>query len=234
MSNSQPFTGFPREGVQFLRDLGENNEKSWFEANKQTYIDCVQQPAKALVIALGERLQAEFPPVSYDTRTNGGSMMRIYRDTRFSADKSPYKTNIAMMFTPAGYKRMEAPGFGLQLTPHEVGLVAGMFSFGKGQLERYREAVNDDKTGSALEEAVTQVQAAGEYTPGGKELKRVPRGYDADHPRGEWLKFKGLHVYSPTIALEVAYSAVLVDEVMVHFRNMAPLWRWLMTVFEIE
>lgn len=234
MSRNETFTGFPEAGVQFLRDLAENNEKSWFEANKQTYLDAVQQPAKSLVATLGECLQAEFPPTSYDTRTNGGSLMRIYRDTRFSADKTPYKTNVAMMFTPDGYKRMEAPAFGLQLTLQQVELVAGMFSFTKPQLERYREAVADEVSGQLLIAAVQRVESSGAYPLGGQELKRVPRGYDNDHPRAEWLKFKGLHVYSPAIALEVVYSAALVDTVMAHFRNMAPVWQWLMTVFDIS
>ena len=181
------FTGFPAEGVQFLRDLSENNNKDWFQAHKQTYIDTVQQPAVAFVEALGEQLSAEFPPISYDTRLNGsGSLMRIYRDTRFSADKSPYKTQVAMMFVPPGYKSMETSGFGLQISPTEgAELVAGIFGFSKAQLTVYREAVDDPQTGAALVEAVEQVQGAGHYMLGGKVLKRGPRDYAAEHPRAE-------------------------------------------------
>ncbi|NDJ84704.1 MAG: DUF2461 domain-containing protein [Chloroflexi bacterium] len=233
MTDIPAFTGFPPEGVQFLSDLAENNNKAWFEANKQIYLEAVQTPARALVVALGERLKAELPPISYDTRTNGGSLMRIYRDTRFSKDKTPYKTNVAMMFTPEGYKRMEAPGFGLQMTPQQVELVAGLFGFDKPQLEAYREAVIDDKQGTALVQTVGQVQSSGEYRLGGKELKRVPRGYDADHPRAEWLKYKGLHVFSPPISLEKAQTPDLVDAVMGHFLCMAPVQRWLMDTLQI-
>jgi uncharacterized protein (TIGR02453 family) len=160
-------------------------------------------------------------------------LLRIYRDTRFSQDKTPYKTNVAMMFTPEGYKRMEAPGFGLQMTPQQVELVAGLFGFSKPQLEAYRAAVIDDKRGTALVQAVGQVQSSGEYLLGGKELKRVPRGYDANHPRAEWLKYKGLHMFSPPISLEKAQTPELVDVVMDHFLQMAPIQRWLMDTLQI-
>lgn len=233
MSKVEGFQGFPAEGIQFLRDLAQNNHKSWFEAHKATYMRAVQQPAVALVVALGEHLKAAYPPVTYDPRTNGGSLTRIYRDVRFSADKTPYKTNIAMMFAPEGYKRMEAPGFGLQITPQQVELVAGMFQFSKSQLEAYRAAILDAGQVQALLDAVDQVQAAGDYPLGGKELKRVPRGFDAGHPHADWLKYKGLHVFAPPIPLEIAYTPGLVDAVMDHFTRMAPVQQWLMRILEI-
>lgn len=234
MATVKAFSGFPAEGVQFLRDLEQNNNREWFEAHKVRYVDAVQEPALALVVALGERLHAEFPSVHYDARTNGGSLTRIYRDTRFSADKTPYKTSIAMMFTSPGHKRMEAPGFGLQITTQQVDLVAGLFGFSKPQLESYRQAVLDEAQGRALEEATAQVEAAGDYPLGGKELKRVPREYDADHPRAEWLKYKGLHVFSPPIDLETAESVGLVEVAMGHFRNMAPVYHWLTRVLDTD
>lgn len=227
------FHGIPPTGIQFLRDLRQNNNKQWFEEHSATYTESVQGPALALVVALGEKLQSDFPEIRYDARTNGGSLMRIYRDTRFSADKSPYKTNLAMMFTPAGYKRMEAPGFGLQITPDQVELVAGIFSFDPPMLEAYRTALLDDVKGQEVMEAIAQVLSVDGYTLGGKDLKRVPRGYDEDHPRTEWLKYKGLHAFAPPIPIEVAHSPDLPDVVMAHFRHMAPIYRWLVSTFAI-
>ena len=235
------FGGFPPEGLKFLLDLRANNTKEWFEAHKRLYKEAVQAPAVALVASLGRRLAEEFPPIGYDTRTNGGSLMRIYRDTRFSPDKTPYKTNIAMMFTPPGQKKMAAPGFGLQITVEGIDLVAGQFAFDPGELERYRAAVADEKAGAALEKAAAQVaDGNGVAAPGlggsdgsgyrfqDPELKRVPQGFDADHPRAQWLRHKGLAVFSPQLDRELAFEPELVEEVMVHFRNMAPVWTWLM------
>jgi len=222
------FAGFPAAGTQFLRELALNNNKPWFEANKKRYLQDVQAPALELVTTLGERLQTQFPEIRYDTRTNGsGSLMRIHRDVRFSADKSPYKTNVAMMFNAGANKKMEGPGFGLQITPEQVEMMTGVFTFSKAMLARYREYVQIDKRGAALDSAAAQVRAAGAYTIGGETYKRVPTGLPADHPRAAWLRYSGLHAYAPPIALDVAATPALVDAVMTHFTAMSPIYIWL-------
>jgi uncharacterized protein (TIGR02453 family) len=229
MSGSiEPFRGFPAAGIQFLRDLANNNNKPWFEAHKTIYLTDVQAPAVALVADLGARLQARFPDIRYDTRTNGaGSLMRMHRDTRFSADKSPYKTNVAMMFASGTAKKMAAPGFGLQLTPERVELIAGVFGFTPDALEVYRAAVLDNALGTQLEHAVAEVQRAGDYPIAGEGYKRVPAGLPADHPRAQWLKYKGLHVFAPSIDLAVAQTPALIDAALDRFTAMAPVQQWL-------
>jgi len=222
------FSGFPEEGITFLEELSGNNNREWFEANRGRYEQDLRTPALALVTALGERLSATFPPISYSTAGNGGSLMRINRDVRFSSDKRPYKTQIAMMFVPEGRAKMATPGFGLQMTIHQVELVAGQFSFDPVQLAAYRRAVLGEATGAALTDSAARVTAGETYRLGGEQLKRVPRGYDADHPRSEWLKYKGLHVFAPPIPREVVVTSKLVDVVMAHFAKMAPIWSWLM------
>lgn len=223
-----PFTGFPPEGLQFLRDLAENNNKPWFEANKATYLAAVQAPAVALVGTLGELLHERFPEIQYDTRANGsGSLMRIYRDTRFSADKSPYKTNVAMMFNAGQEGKMSSPGFGLQVTPECVELMAGVFAFTPQTLAVYRAAVLDDALGAELEQAAAAVRAAGDYPISGVGYKRVPAGLPADHRRAEWLLYKGLHVFAPQISLEVAQTPALVETAFTSFVAMAPIEQWL-------
>lgn len=198
------FSGFPIEGQKFLQDLRENNNKDWFEPRKSQYVALLQTPALAFVEAIGERLREIAPNVVVDTRTNGGgNLMRLHRDTRFSADKSPYKTNIAMMFYEEGGKKMGRPGFGLQITPDEGGLMTGIFGFEKPMLEAYRAAVLDNKKGGALVNAVAQVKTAGAYVIEGATLKNVPRGYDKDHPRAEWLRFTGLHGFGPAFGWDV-------------------------------
>lgn len=223
-----PFAGFPPEAIQFLRGLAANNHKTWFEANRATYLAAVQRPAVALVAALGEPLQQRFPEIRYDTRANGaGSLMRIYRDTRFSADKSPYKTNIAMMFSSGQEGKMSSPGFGLQVTPERVELIAGVFGFTPPALSAYRAAVLDDLLGGELDRAAAAVRAAGGYTISGVGYKRVPAGLPADHPRAAWLLHKGLHVFAPPISLEVAQTPALVEAALAAFVAMAPIEQWL-------
>lgn len=228
MTTSTTFDGFPLAGFVFLRDLAANNNKPWFEANRQTYLNAVQQPALALVATLGAQLQERFPSVQYDLRTNGsGSLMRIHRDTRFSADKSPYKTNVAMMFFTGQGGKMANPGFGLQFTPEHVELIAGVFAFTPPALEAYRAAVLDETLGPQLEAAATAVRAAGEYSIAGVGYKRVPRGLPAEHPRAAWLLYKGLHVFAPPISAQVAQTPALVDAALADFIAMAPIEQWL-------
>lgn len=233
MSDQQPFEGFSAEGIGFLSELAQNNNKEWFDANKQRYIDLLQKPAVSLVATLGKRLQDISDGIRYDTRTNGsGSLMRINRDVRFSKDKSPYKTNIAMMFWEGTGKKMENPGFGIQITANveDSGLMTGQFGFSKEMVITYREAVHADETGDALVSAVEAVRSAGDYTLNGEQLKRVPREYDAEHPRGELLRYKGLWFSYSGLTLDDLTSPELVDICYEHFRNMSPVQQWLVKI----
>lgn len=137
------FAGFPAGVLAFLHELSQNNDKAWFEANKHRYTEGVLAHAPAFVTTLGERLQAEISPgITYDTRTNGaGSLMRIYRDTRLSKDKTPYKTNVAFAFWERPRRKMENSSFGFQFGTFGAGLYGGMWNFPKDMLEPYRNAV---------------------------------------------------------------------------------------------
>ncbi len=140
------FSGFPAEGLHFLAGLEANNNREWFNAHKDEYIQFVQEPMAAFVAALGPRLQAISPGIEYDTRTNGsGSMMRIYRDTRFSKDKTPYKTQVAAGFWEGTRKKMQNPIFGFQWGADGGEMMAGTHGFDKEMLESYHQAVDDDK-----------------------------------------------------------------------------------------
>ena len=141
--SSPEFLCFPRETIRFLADLAENNNKPWFEENRSAYETALLQPAVAFVETLGPQLKNRYPAVQYDTRTNGsGTLMRIYRDTRFSQDKTPYKTNISGLFWEGSDRKAACPAFGFQLTSEGLGLMAGLFGFDKNQLARFREAVS--------------------------------------------------------------------------------------------
>ena len=157
------FRGFPQGGIKFLRKLAVNNDRDWFKAHRNEYDELVLEPALELFTALGEELAIAFPPITYSTAGNGGSMMRLNRDTRFSTDKTPHKTHVAMMFVPEGLPKMGAPGFGLQITTAYVEVIAGQFAFDPQQLERYRKAVVRDTSGSALVEAASLVAKSGNY-----------------------------------------------------------------------
>ncbi len=224
------FEGFPPQAVQFFQDLAENNNKLWFDQHKKDYQTLIQQPAIAFVKALGERLMTLSPGITYDTRTNGaGSVMRIYRDTRFSADKTPYKTNLGIVFWEGEGKKTENPGVYFGLEVEGARLFAGHYQFTPPFLKTYREAVADDKLGGELQEVIAALSAKGRRVEG-EQYKRVPTGYGADHPRADLLRYKGLYTVTPPLDPAVVASPKLVDVCFQHASDVMPLHHWLVKV----
>jgi uncharacterized protein (TIGR02453 family) len=228
MNDQTTFSGFPPEGRQFLRDLAANNNRAWFEAHKDTYQTKLLGPAVDYVVAVGARLQALDQAIRFDTRTNGqGTLMRIHRDTRFSQDKSPYKTAVAGIFWDGAGKKMERPAFGFHMAADQLELMAGMFQFDKPQLAAYRASVAADGPGTELLSAFVAVRGAGNYEILGEQFKRVPQGFDPDHPRADWLRYSGLYVSPAGGVREGLSDPELVEVTIDHFRNMAPVYHWL-------
>ena len=227
--NTTAFAGFPAETLQFLRDLEAHNEREWFQANKARYERDLLGPAVDFVTAVGSGLQRTQPEIQIDTRTNGqGVLMRIYRDVRFSKDKSPYKTAVSGVFNDGQGKKMTRPGFGFYLTKNGMELMAGMFGFDKAQLEAFRTAVDDEQSGLGLQAALAEIEAKAAYDIVGEQVVRVPAGFAAEHPRADLLRYKGLYA-SPREVLPPALvtSPQLVPAVLVHYEVMAPLYNWL-------
>ena len=231
MSSDQSFSGFPEKGLEFLTGLAENNNRHWFEAHKADYRAYVLEPAQSFVEALGERLKLLSPGINYDTRTNGsGSIMRIYRDLRFSKDKTPYNANLRVIFWEGAGKKTENPGFFFGMDAGGAGLYGGMHSFPKPMLTAYQTAVADKQLGLGLETALASLKDSGAFEFGGEQYKRVPRGYDPGHPRADLLRYKGLHASSPKIEPATLVSPELVETCFEYCHQMAPLHRWLVEV----
>ncbi len=226
MSDANGFTGFPKEAVRFFTALRKNNNRDWFAANKETYERGVIAPAKLFITAMGERLRALAPGIVAVPAVNK-SIFRIYRDTRFSLDPTPYKTNLGIYFWDAGRPKMEATGFYFQLEPPDIYLGAGMYMIPDSLLGRYRKAVVDPKAGPELRKIVAAVRALPGYEVEGERYKRVPAGFDAAHPNAELLKHKGLWAGFGAKVPEELFSARLVDYCFERFEPVAPLHRWL-------
>ncbi|MCB9390735.1 MAG: DUF2461 domain-containing protein [Acidimicrobiia bacterium] len=223
------FLGFSDDTLDFLADLTIHNDKEWFEANRDRYRDVVLAPAVDFVVAVGEGLQQRIPDIRFDTRTNGsGSLMRIHRDTRFSKDKSPYKTSVSGMWWQGDGKKMNRPGFGFQLEESGLRLMGGMFGFDKPQLAAYRRAVDNVTTGGELQQLVDRVEASPGWEVVGEHYKRIPPGYDAQHSRQRLLRFNSLYAH-PTepVDPEVICSPELLPTVLDVFDQAAPLQQWL-------
>jgi uncharacterized protein (TIGR02453 family) len=221
-----PFEGFRPETVRFFTGLKRNNTRAWFEKNRAAYETFVLAPAKSFVVAMGARLRTVAPRIVAVPQINK-SIFRLNRDTRFSADPSPYKTNLGIYFWEGGGSRMETPGFYFQIEPPTILLGGGFYMFHDAALDRYRKAVVDPVRGRALSRILATILADKSIELGGQHYKRVPAGFDPAHPNAELLKHNGLHVGFEAGIPEELYSARLVDYCFEKYAAMAPLHAWL-------
>ena len=234
MGSKSTFSGFPKESLQFFQSLAANNQREWFEAHKQDYLDYVQVPALAFIADLGMHLQSLSSDLQFDLRANGsGSMMRIYRDIRFSKDKTPYKTNLGIAFWQGKRKKTESPGFYFHMDASGAAIYTGLHTFPESVLPVYRDAVVDEQLGAKLTAAIESVKGSGNYEIGGEHYKRVPSGYNAGHPRSDLLRYNGLYAKSPLIDANTLSSPHLIEVCFGHCRDMMPLHNWLVEVDEL-
>ena len=224
------FNGFPQELVTFFKGLKKNNSKAWFDAHRQEYEDYVKQPSIDFVIALGDKLKKITPKINALPKVNQ-SLFRINRDTRFSRDESPYKTNLGIWFWEGSHARMECPGFYFHLEDKNVMFGAGHYNFSGDFLQKYREAVVDEKLGASLTRAINTVSRKG-YAIRGEHYKRVPRGFDPNHKRAGLLRYNGLSAMYETTLPEEFYSSALVDYAFEHYNNMLPIHKWLLKALD--
>ena len=217
------FSGFGDPTFRFMRDLGRNNDKAWFQAHRAAYEDDLLEPSMAFIEAIGPLLAKFSPGVRAEPKI-GGSMMRINHDIRFSKDKRPYKDHLDMMFKVGLAKT--SPGYWFRLTNKELTLGAGMHMLDKPELERYRTAVDGDRAGPELAKIVTKQERAG-YDLGGEHYKRVPAGFAPDHPREALLRHAGVYVGTHMKVPPEAKTPTFPAFCAAHYKKMAPLIDWL-------
>lgn len=223
------FNGYAEGAFRFFEGLLDNEfDREWFEAHKDDYYDCVHNPTRRFVTALGARLQAQFPNLAADPDR---SLMRIYRDLRFAKDKTPYKDYQGFSLWQGGRKKpKENPGFHFALVKDGLQMYVGMpYGFDKAMLNAFRDAAADDTLGPELEGVLQTVNERG-YEPQAEKGKRVPQGYDKDHPRADLLLYRSLYVEVPTISPDMATSSALIETVAEHAENLASLHNWLVKV----
>lgn len=225
------FQGFSKETIDFFKNLKKNNNKDWFERHRDIYEVQVMEPAKAFVRAMGARLRTISPNIIAAPKVNK-SLFRINRDTRFSLDQSPYKTNLGIFFWEGSRSRMECSGFYFHLEPPKLLLGVGIYMFPDRLLDRYRRAVVHSKFGKELAQIVKKIAKRAEFELGGKHYKRVPAGFDRSHPNAELLLHNGLPAGRDTDIPKELYSADLVDYCFEKYKPLAPLHKWLVAITE--
>jgi uncharacterized protein (TIGR02453 family) len=209
-------TYFTPEVFTFLRELRKNNNREWFAENKARYEQRVREPILRFVADFQPRLAKISEHLVADPRPSGGSLFRIYRDTRFSKDKSPYKIHLGVhFFHDSGKKAPSVPGFYLHIDPDECFTAAGIWHPDPQALAKVRDKIAaGDADWKALKRTKLPIE--------GDSLKRPPRGYAPDHPDVEFLKRTDFVTHVKLKPGNLC-SKTFMSDFAAHCKRMAPL-----------
>jgi uncharacterized protein (TIGR02453 family) len=210
------FSGFPPQALTFLSGLKRNNRREWFQPRKEIFETRLKSPMMELAEAINAELLRFAPDHITDPKK---AVYRIYRDTRFSADKTPYKTHLAAIFPHHGLGKQSSAGFYFHLTAKTVGIAAGSYMPGPDELRAFRLwlAENHKKFRAAArkpEKVLGKLQ--------GNAVTRMPKGFDATHPAEDLIRMKQW-LYWVELDAKLATTPRLLPELVKHFRAAAPV-----------
>jgi uncharacterized protein (TIGR02453 family) len=215
---------------QFLEELADNNNRPWFGENKPRYEREVLERCLAFIRAFAPRLKRISKSFTASDRRIGGSLMRVYRDTRFSKDKRPYKTNVGIQFRHEYGRDVHAPGFYVHIAPDECFLAVGVWRPDRESLAEIRQAILDEP--DRWRRARNDKKFRTRFELAGDTLKRPPRGFPADHPFVEDLKrtdFVGLGELGEEDVLDEGF----LDHVATSFAAARPFMRFLCEALKV-
>ena len=210
------FPGFPPEALTFLRGLKRNNRREWFQPRKEIFEARLKIPMVQLVEAINAELLDFAPDHITDPKK---AVYRIYRDTRFSADKTPYKTHAAAIFPNHGLEKHSSAGFYFHLTAKSIGIAAGSYMPGPDELRAMRawlaENHKEFRSGARKSEKLLgKLQ--------GSAVTRMPKGFDAEHPAEDLIRMKQW-LYWVELDAKIATTPRLLPELIKRFRAAAPV-----------
>lgn len=215
---------------EFLDDLSRHNEREWFQENKQRYEDEVREPALEFIEQLIGPLTRSAPMLNVVAKRSGGSLMRIHRDTRFSKDKTPYKTNVGISLRHQADGDIHAPGVYIHLATDECFVGAGCWRPQRDTLAAIRRAIDVDASG--WKKARDQKTFRKSYDLAGESLKTSPRDYPKDHPMIEDLRRIDFIGVAP-ISREQLIAGDGVKQVVQLIRNAKPFMAFLCNAIEV-
>jgi uncharacterized protein (TIGR02453 family) len=220
------FEGFADASARFFKSLAKKNEREWFLAHKSEFEEGWNAPMKLLLSDVRDAIDKAYPHCDLAEP----KVFRVFRDVRFSKDKSPYKTHIGG-FIPLARQGKRATDLPMALYFHvgatETFGAAGHYMMEPDSLERFRSAVADDKRGAELDKLLARLAKRGFPPDSHERLKRVPKGFDPDHPRADLLKRKGLVVSFPSLPAGLLAKPRLSQWLADACKTAAPLVEWL-------
>ncbi len=218
-----PFAGFPKEGLAFLRSLKRNNNREWFNAHKDRFEETVKLPMQSLIVSLRPHFERFAPDMEVHPKR---SLFRIYRDTRFSKDKTPYKTHAAAHFILRGTsKGLVGCGYYVHIEPGECFVGAGIYMPDGQQLKKIRKGISRrGKEFLGILRSKTFARRFGSIQ--GERLVRMPKGFSEDDPMAEWLKLKQFFV-GASLSPQGAHTPRFLRTTTSHFETAAPFVQFL-------
>ena len=217
-----PFPGFPEEGLKFLRALKRNNRREWFQPRKEIYETQVKAPMVELVTAVNSAMVRFAPMYTRDPRA---AIFRVYRDTRFSNDKTPYKTHIGAIFPRQGMGKLEGAGLYFHVSSEEIEIAGGVYMPEPEVLRLIRQHLADHGDEfRAIVRGRTLRKLLGEVE--GEKAARIPKGFACDHPEADLIRYKQV-LFDLTLDPAVAATPKLLPEIVSRFRAMAPFIEFL-------
>jgi len=216
---------FPKKTRAFLNKLSKNNNREWFEANRNLYNSNFLEPCVQFIVEMGDKLQDLDPEIVAIPKIDK-SIFRLHRDVRFSKDKTPYKTNAGLYFWNGKVKKMEASGFYFHLEPKLFGVGLGMYMFPPHLLKKYRDVVSKPATAKELHQIIRSLEKKG-YSIGGKKFKKTPKGYDPNTLYPGYLLFEGIYAWYEGNDFKKIDDGKAVNVIFKIFKDMLPLHKWL-------
>ncbi len=225
------FPGFPADTMRFLKELKQNNERDWFATQKDRYERVYVEPTLAFIDAIAPLVKKASPFLLAIPKKTGGSMIRIYRDTRFSPDPTPYKTHIGIQFRHEAGKNIHAPGIYVHIEPGNVFMGAGMWRPDRDPLLWVRERIANHP--DLWKRTLNRKKFRETYQMTGDSLKRPPKGFDKEHPMIEEIKrkdFIAVTELDPKTVETPEFPRIVADRI----RTAEPLMMFLCDALELS
>ena len=223
------FKGFKKEGIDFLRELKNNNSKEWFLNHKYIWKRSILEPNKAFIKDMGETLQILVPTINALPKV-GGSLFRIYRDTRFSKDKTPMKSKIGLLFWQGVSHRMQSSSFYMHYDENEYFVASGIRNFKPPLLKIYREYIKNERNAEALHVELEKLKGMGYLLPEAK-YKRVPKDFDRNDKYSYLSLFGAMYAYKIFSMDDIFFTQELLDRLFNIYSDMSELQNW---VYEMQ
>ncbi|NPA65560.1 MAG: DUF2461 domain-containing protein [Epsilonproteobacteria bacterium] len=211
------FKGFPKEALEFLASIEQNNSKEWFELHKDRYENFILHPSRAFATEMGEHLMALEPTINFAPKMNH-TLFKIYRDTRrMGNDKRPIKERIGFIWWQGNHKRLQSSSFYMHFDKSELFASVGIRWFEPPMLKAYREFISKEQNRESLHVIISKLQKKG-YSLIEKKLKRFPKGFD-----DELALYKGMAMYKTMPSEIICDGEKLIDTLYKAYEDMLPL-----------